>query len=230
MNTEHMRKLLAEGVIGLAVIGGAYMTLVDPARRDLIEARGATADQNGMRARVLSQGGGFEQARAALIKARDRAAAVQEAGAAARDELIAFERLSQHAAEAGVTVEQLQQRDLKQPAAASQASPGAGGDAGASMLSSVPGSPVAAAPKDVLVGFTMTVEGRYESLIALVERLASERESMAIESLSITPAGDAGNPRVLAVVQTLHYAFDASRSRVLVEQALARLAEAEAGR
>jgi hypothetical protein len=229
MNTEHVRKLLAEGVIGLAVVGGAYMTLVDPVRGDLEEARGATADQNGMRAQVLAQGGGFDRARAALVKAQQRAALVHESGEAARDELIAFERLSQHAAESGATVEQLQQRDLKQPAGQAQAA-GAGAGAGATMLSAVPGSPAAVVPKDVLVGFTMTVEGTYDSLITLVERLSAERESTAIESLTITPAGDAGRPRVRAVVRTVHYAFDASRSRVLVEQALARLGEAEAAR
>lgn len=231
MNSEHTRKLIAEGVIALAIVAGAYMTLVDPARRTLVESQSATADQNSMRARALSEGGGLEQARAALERANQRVQAIHDAGEPARDELIAFERLTQLAAEANVTVEQLQRRDLPKsapPQHPPQAS--AQGTHGSPMLSPVNAGVPTPHHRDVLVGFAMTAEGTYESLVTLVDRLAQQRESTAIESITVTPAGDASNPRVRAAINTVHYAFDAARARMLVEQAMARLSEAEAAR
>jgi hypothetical protein len=218
VNNTSRRSLIAEATIGLAIVTGAYMTLVDPVKSRLAEARAATGDAARLRAKALVEGGGIDDARAALLRAKERAQALEDAGKAARDELVAFERLVGHATAAGAEVTQIQRRSA------------APRTAGATMLS--PTSPAGAvatpATGDTSVGFTMSVTGRYEQIVALVDALSHELETTVVESVALTPAGDTSDPRVSARIDTLHIAYDAGRTRVLIEQALARLAEAEA--
>lgn len=220
MNNTTRRSLFAEATIGLAIVTGAYMTLVDPVKTRLAEARAATGDAARLRARALVEGGGIDQARSALLRAKERAQALDEAGQSARDELVAFEQLVGHATAAGAEVTQIQRRTAAQRAP------------GATMLS--PTTPAASgaasvpATGDVSVGFTMSVTGRYEQIVSLVDALSHELETTVVESVALTPAGDTADPRVSARIDTLHIAYDAGRTRVLIEQALARLAEAEA--
>lgn len=220
MNNTSRRSLIAEATIGLAIVTGAYMTLVDPVKSRLAEARAATGDAARLRAKALVEGGGIDDARAALLRAKERAHALEDAGEAARDELVAFEKLVGHATAAGAEVTQIQRRSA------------APRTAGATMLSpTTPAGDIAAAAPatgDTSVGFTMSVTGRYEQIVALIDALSHELETTVVESVALTPAGDTSDPRVSARIDTLHIAYDAVRTRVLIEQALARLAEAEA--
>lgn len=195
MTSDPRRQLIAEGVIGMSLVLGAHFVVIEPMQERLNEAR-LERDQRFVTA------GNFDPAAqkaevAALREAFGRVALAAERSA---DELVVMDRLNSAARESGLDVSNLEKRALA-PLAKIDPSPVTDGSA--------PGSP----PAHARHAFATTVSGPYASITRYLDVIRRDFGLVNIESIVLTPEGNAANPRATASIMTTHWWIDSSQAR-----------------
>jgi hypothetical protein len=186
--TAPARKPLSHAVIGLGLVVGAHLLVVEPAAKRLGAARAEIARREADAATLRAVQASLPLIDAAADRARREVDAVAAASTPARDPGALFASLAAIAASHGVRVEQLDPFEPPQPAAA----PGA--------------DPAVPAPRDTRLGYTMTLDAAYADLAAFLGAVQRDLGFVRITSVRITPSGEAD--RVSARVQTVHHAFE----------------------
>lgn len=202
MRREHVRKLVAEGVIGVALCAGASHGLIKPWGERLDAQRAAAFDPALTQAMALLLPDTAQITRNRLRDSVARYQQIKDTGTPARDELVAFERLMELAEAAGVAVLQLQASDEAAPAAR------AADDA------ALPAS------QDVRVGYFMTVRGEYPRIARLLSLITSDQYPTLVTRLLLTPAQSDGPLLVTAEIETRHIAINCTAAELAAQRAI----------
>ncbi|MBL0926552.1 MAG: hypothetical protein IBJ11_02725 [Phycisphaerales bacterium] len=183
------RGMLAHGLIAVAVCAGAYMVFVDPASRQLAEARARTQA-------ALADERRAEQVRAQLPRVialaehtKRQREWISTQSAPASDAGRLYDSVVSLAAEAGVRVDHLTPRD--------------GPRTGSGQRPSGPNP-----PKDTALQFGMSVTGSYTGVTRFVGALQDRIGFTRILNVRIAPAAEKDEGKILAVIETEHHSFD----------------------
>lgn len=181
MNQNASRRLLTEGVIGLAVCAGAYLMLVEPAERRLSAAR-AEIDSLKQRAAAAAAAMPAEKVREAhrLVEAARRAVIDRER--VATDEAAMFGAVMALAERHGVRVDQLL------PTPAKQVKTGEG----------------ETATVETRRGYSMVVSAEYGALAAFVGEVQERVGLTRVRAIRLSPDSAPGSRSVLATIETEH--------------------------
>lgn len=204
MSRERNGRLFAEGLIGVSVCVGAYMTLIEPMQRELVDLR-ATSD-----AQVAEQAATPSPIDSASFfeRAGERLEVVDAACEPARNESTMYARMTGLADAVGVRIEQFQQR-----------APAAGPSRSASGASAQANAAAEAAAADSTVGYTLTMIGTYGAVCEIIARLRAELGYAVVRSATLTPVSEPGSNAVIAVIESDHFAFDTAGPRALLSKA-----------
>lgn len=197
------RAALAQGAIALALCVGGYMVAVDPARQEIVRVKGQTEtiaaqlhEAEALRTDVSRLAAGREKARA-------EATHIEEAGRLARDERELYSALVALAESSGMTVDQLAPAKLPPRPAF------------------LPGQPVPADARDVVVAYTITATGSYRSIAQFLRGLRGGMGYTLVRSVRLSPTADEASQVVRAVIETEHYSFDTAPKEAAPAPALA---------
>jgi hypothetical protein len=217
VNRTAARGLVSEAVIGVSLAAGIYLIGVEPVER-------AAATERTERDRTFVERSSFDaaQERRALAEMRGRAERIRQASSASADELASLARLNGAAAQAGVAVVSIEQRDA--PRAADASAPAGPSVAGPVSVdaSAVPPPPP---PSERRAGFVVSVRGTYADVASFLRVLETGAGLARIESGRLTPAGDTANPLVELTMETTHLWFDTAPALRAIADAESALGE-----
>ncbi len=177
------RSMLAEGVIALAVCVGAYMLGLEPAQRELAEARAAIEQRESTAAEQERFREILPRLSSRLESVRQTGERIDSASEPARDQGRLYADLSRLAFEHDVRLDRLN------PVGASGINDGG---------------------RTMSVGYDLAVVGMYADLIGFLQALESDAGFTRVRSVTATPVMDPSQEAVLALIRTEHFAFDPS--------------------
>jgi hypothetical protein len=205
MNHDAVRKLIAEGIIGLAVIAGVFFIAVEPLTRAAREAQ--TGNQAAHLARAAFDPLKAKYDAADLVQ---RVKRIADASTFAEDELEALNRLTQAAEHAGLAVENIEQRAIARSPV------------------SAPVTPATPQPNQRAFGFALTALGPYDKTAAFIRSVQNDMGFASVVSARLTPAGDTRTPLVRLSLNTLHTWVDADAASAAADAASRALHTPEA--
>lgn len=194
MNLQDHRPLLAQAVIGAAVVVGGYMALIEPARKHLVDERAAGAAPAQQLRLGESLQGEMPRMTAAIKELSRETRQIALLGRPARDERDLFASVMTLAESCNVRIDELNpakelRRMTPEPAEAGTPQPGA------------------PAPGDVTVGYSMTAVASYHDVARFIRAIRTELGYSAVRSVRIQPLIDERVKAVRAVIETEHYSF-----------------------
>ncbi|MGE3106860.1 MAG: hypothetical protein AB7G11_04985 [Phycisphaerales bacterium] len=209
MIPELRRRLASEGLIGLAVALGIHFMFVDPQKTTLGELQ-KRCDE--LTAKLPSQAGMADAVPAALTqmeRARAEAERLERAGELARRESELFSRIMRLASDHRVRVDRMEPQRL------TPASFATGGGTPASPLApGTPGATLTLRPRDASVGYSIALSATYADLCRFLSMMQTELAYAHVRSLRVQaldgPVSEADSKLVTAVIETSHFAVDAS--------------------
>lgn len=210
MKREHVRRLVAEGVIGVALCAGVSHGLIKPWGEHMDARRAAAFDPALTQAMTLLLPDTARITHDRLRETVERYRIMEDAGAPARDELVAFERLMELAEAAGTSVLHLQ---------AIEGPPAVAGQAGAGAQSPESRAALARA-RDMQVGYVITVRGEYAQVAELLTRVTSDQCPTLVTRLLLTPSASDGPELVTAEIETRHIAIDCTQAEQAAQRAI----------
>jgi len=181
--------MASEGLIGTAACAALYFLLVDPMHSRLTVARAEHDRLSGFASSHQS----MPMLRSKFEASFDRLNEIKQNSTLAADELEVFALLMHQAEQVGARVDNLQQRAISNAA---------------QEVESEDSTPV----NDLRLGFSMNVIGTPDQIVALLESLTHQCGFTTIESLRLTPSGNAENPLLMAAIETAHWSFDTSEA------------------
>lgn len=209
------RRLVCEFVVAAAICGGAYYFLVDGAHAKLAAVRADIAkvqQDEAARSGIGSLTDG--QVSDLLRTTSEKAAQMRARSAPALDESTMFARLSELASMNSVRVEQLNPVQTQGASAPSVGLP-PGVQPGTPAAAAAGTTPDGIAPaKDIRIGYSLAVTGKYPDLTAFVSALTDRLGYTIVKSVRITQP-DVRTPDMLrAAIETEHLAMDLSAVKV----------------
>ncbi|MBL8744831.1 MAG: hypothetical protein JNK58_00590 [Phycisphaerae bacterium] len=210
MTGNELRRMIAEGAIGLSLVAGAHFFVVEPMQQANAVAR-ARKDAGfiaGTEADPVLQSQEF-------ASIRERVGRVSKAVALTADELGMMERLNHSAESLGLQVQNMQKRLL--PAIPPLADRNA-----ESAAESLP--PL----KESRFGFTIEATGGYSEAVAFLHAIQQDFGLTSIDSLRIAPAGDDADARVSLRLTTTHWWFDDKPAKAAISAGERAFAGSEA--
>ncbi len=204
LSRQGIRRLAAELAIGLALCAGAYMLVVEPLERRLLDTR-HEADTLREAASGATTQAPPEKAAAAVARTRRLAMAIEDRSAPARGESEMFGALSRLAESHRIRIDMLQPIQKQGEAGGGPASavPGVGGVGGGAGEKSP-----RVLPGDARAGYSISFVAEYADAAAFLGALQTELGFSIIKSGRITPAPEAGSKLVSVVIVTEHRGFD----------------------
>jgi hypothetical protein len=220
MKREHVRKLIAEGMIGVSLCAGVSHGLIKPWGEQMDAQRAAAFDPALTQAVTLLLPDTAHITHDRLHEKVEKYRTIEKHSAPARDELVAFERLMELAEAASVTVLHLQATDdapavVERPRDDAQALDDAG-------------APSAA--QDMQVGYVLTVRGEYAQVAQLLTLVTSDESPTLVARLLLTPSESDGPTLVTAEIETRHIAIDCTRAEQAAQRAITAMDALEGSR
>lgn len=206
------RRLVCEFVVAAAVCAGGYYFLVDGAHAKLAAVRADIAkvqQDETARSGIGSLTDG--QVNDLLRTTAEKAARMRARSAPALNESTMFARLSELASANSVRIEQLNPVQT-QGASAPSAGPPPGTPAAAAAASAAQDGTAPA--KDIRVGYSLAVTGKYPDLTAFVSALTDRLGYTIVKSVRITQPDLHNADMLRAAIETEHLAMDLSAVRV----------------
>lgn len=195
MNAHPSRSIAAPLIIAAAVLAGAHLMLVDPAKRHLAQARAQSAQHEAQARQLRAVQAALPALASATDQARHDAAAINLANAPAEDPGVLFATLADLASEHNVRVDQLDPFTPRQPALATLS------PATAPAPTDAPPPPA-----DTQLGYSMTVVASYTDLASFLGAIQNRLGFTRILSVRLAPSPE-GPQTITARIQTVHHAF-----------------------
>jgi hypothetical protein len=208
MSLGKERGITIDVLAGLLICGGAYFFFARPLTQEAAQMRARAetlvAQGFGQRTGAGTSGLSDQQYKDAARELADTARGLHSRGRSAFNEAGMLTALTALATAHNMQLDQLQPVP------------------GRAVRKSVPVDPAAPPPPDDReIGYTFTVRGEYESLVAFLRSLSENHAHTCVVSLRVSPSQEAGSPPVIAVVSTRHWAFDVLAASRIADAALA---------